>query len=119
MVYKIEPEERIFYFTKYHLSSEIKRCAKLAGLQPIRVHDLRHSHTAMLIEKGYNILLISERLGHENVETTLNTYGHLYPNKHRELADDRKRKIIPCIINAGAAFASAFLSNMEFFYHLI
>ncbi len=87
-VYKIEPEERIFYFTKYHLSSEIKRCAKLAGIQPIRVHDLRHSHTAMLIEKGYNILLISERLGHENVETTLNTYGHLYPNKHRELADD-------------------------------
>ena len=31
----------------------------------------------------------------------------------------RKRKIMPCIINAGAAFASAFLSNMEFFYHLI
>ena len=88
MVYKIEPEERIFYFTKHHLTSEIKRCAKLAGLEAIRVHDLRHSHTAMLIDKGYNVLLISERLGHENVETTLNTYGHLYPNKHRKLADD-------------------------------
>lgn len=30
---------------------------------------------------------ISERLGHENIETTLQTYSHLYPNKHGEVAD--------------------------------
>lgn len=65
----------------------MKRCSKIAEIEKIRAHDLRHSHASMLIDKGYNILLISERLGHENVETTLNTYGHLYPNKHKELAD--------------------------------
>lgn len=48
-------------------------------------------HASMLIDKGYNILLISERLGHENVETTLNIYGHLYPYKHKELADDLQK----------------------------
>ncbi len=33
---------------------------------------------------GAPILLVSERLGHEDVETTLRTYGHLYPNKHED-----------------------------------
>ncbi|MEG0484797.1 MAG: site-specific integrase, partial [Oscillospiraceae bacterium] len=32
-------------------------------------------------------LLIAERLGHENIETTLNTYSHLYPHKQAELAE--------------------------------
>ena len=32
-------------------------------------------------------LLISERLEHEKVQTTLSTYSHLYPNKHQEVVD--------------------------------
>lgn len=32
-------------------------------------------------------MAIAERLGHEKIETTLNTYSHLYPNKQAELAD--------------------------------
>lgn len=38
----------------------------------------------MLIHMGVPILLVSERLGHENVETTLQTYGHLYPAQTAE-----------------------------------
>lgn len=91
-VYKIEPDERIFYFTKSHLSTEMKRCCQLSGVKKIRVHDLRHSHASMLINEGYNALFVSERLGHENIETTLNTYSHLFPNKHRELADNLNKK---------------------------
>lgn len=49
-------------------------------------HHLRHSHASLLIELGYNILLISERLGHENTQTTLGIYSHLYPNVHENLA---------------------------------
>ena len=30
---------------------------------------------------------IAERLGHENIETTLNTYSHLYPDKQERLAE--------------------------------
>lgn len=58
-----------------------------SGIRQIRVHDLRHSHASLLIEMGFSPLLISERLGHENIETTLQTYSHLYPNKHSEVAD--------------------------------
>jgi integrase len=63
------------------------RASSKAGLKRIRVHDLRHSHASMLIEEGFSALLISERLGHENIETTLQTYSHLYPNKQIEVAN--------------------------------
>lgn len=36
---------------------------------------------------GFQPLEIKDRLGHEKIETTLNTYSHLYPNKQMELAD--------------------------------
>ena len=54
----------------------------------------RHSHCALLIEMKQPILLISERLGHETVDTTWNTYAHLYPNKGVALAEElQKMKI--------------------------
>lgn len=61
--------------------------AEAAGLPHIRVHDLRHSHASLLIEQGFSPLVIKERLGHENIETTLNTYSHLYPTKQSEIAE--------------------------------
>lgn len=86
MLYEPNPDDRLFYFTKSYLLNEIKRVAKRAGLNPIRVHDLRHSHASLLIEMGFNILMVSQRLGHEKVETTWRTYAHLYPNKEKMLA---------------------------------
>ncbi|WP_070000682.1 site-specific integrase [Cellulosilyticum sp. I15G10I2] len=38
-------------------------------------------------EMNTNPILISERLGHEKVQTTLEIYSHLYPNKHDEVAE--------------------------------
>lgn len=50
--------------------------------------DLRHSHASLLISKlGAQPLVVAERLGHEKIQTTLNTYSHLYPNQARDLAD--------------------------------
>ena len=86
-LYGIEKGDRIFYFTKSALDKEIKRIAEKTGLPPIRVHDLRHSHASMLIEMGFTPLEIANRLGHESVKTTLDTYSHLYPDKDQKLAD--------------------------------
>ena len=86
-LYGIGGGDRIFYFTKSALDKEIKRVAEKAGLPPIRVHDLRHSHASMLIEMGFAPLEIADRLGHESVKTTLDTYSHLYPDKDQMLAD--------------------------------
>ena len=86
-LYGIEKGDRIFYFTKSALDKEIKRVAEKAELPPIRVHDLRHSHASMLVEIGFSPLEIANRLGHESVKTTLDTYSHLYPDKDQHLAD--------------------------------
>jgi len=78
---------RLFTLNKYYLTREVQRGCTKSGVKRIRVHDIRHSHASMLIELGFAPLLIAERLGHENVQTTLETYAHLYPNKHREVAE--------------------------------
>ena len=56
------------------------------GVHRIKVHALRHSHASMLISIQENALEIKERLGHEDIETTLLTYGHLYPNYNKKIA---------------------------------
>lgn len=81
------PSERIFLFTKSYMEREFVRISGIANVQRIRLHDLRHSHASLLIEMGFQPLAIAERLGHERIETTLNTYSHLYPNKQQELAE--------------------------------
>lgn len=87
-LYGLVDTDKIFYFTKSTLNKNLTSYAKIAGVKKIRVHDLRHSHASLLIELGYNILIISERLGHDSPETTLETYAHLYPNKQIALAND-------------------------------
>ena len=65
----------------------MKRVSERAGLKPIRVHDLWHPHASMLIDFGFSPLEIAERLGHESVKTTLDTYSHLHPDKDQQFAD--------------------------------
>ncbi|WP_086349613.1 site-specific integrase [Candidatus Enterococcus clewellii] len=71
---------------KHTVRHIIHRHAKLADIHPIRIHGLRHSHASLLISMGENPLIIKDRLGHEDIKTTLGTYGHLYPNMNREVA---------------------------------
>ena len=85
--YTIDLEEQVFVTNKSRLSRSLKDYSVLAGVKKIRIHDLRHSHASILIEQGIQPNMVQERLGHEKIETTLNTYSHLYPNKQYHLAD--------------------------------
>ncbi|EOT44522.1 site-specific integrase [Enterococcus columbae] len=69
----------------------IKQLAEFAGVKPIHLHGLRHSHVAFLIEHNKNIYAISKRLGHASIKTTLDKYGHLYPETNQALADEFTR----------------------------
>ena len=56
--------------------------------QPMRFHDLRHSHAALLIAEGPPPpAVIASRLGHTSVKTVLDVYGHLYECLDRNAAD--------------------------------
>ena len=86
-LYGIQASDRLFSFTKHFMEHEMQRGISLSGVKRIRLHDLRHSHASLLIEMGFTPLAIAERLGHERIETTMNTYAHLYPNKQSQMAD--------------------------------
>lgn len=58
-----------------------------AGLEDVRLHDLRHSHVAWLIADGVILPVIQARLGHEKITTTIDTYGHLLPDLQRAAAE--------------------------------
>jgi len=66
--------------------NKTKYC-NLAGVKQIRIHDFRHSHASLLLNKGQNILLVAQRLGHSDINQTLNTYSHLFPNRQKEIID--------------------------------
>ncbi|WP_432694321.1 tyrosine-type recombinase/integrase [Priestia aryabhattai] len=58
------------------------------GLPKIRFHDLRHTHATILIQQNVNVKLISERLGHAEIGTTLDTYSHVLPNMQKSVSDE-------------------------------
>jgi len=83
--YMLDADESLFPVTKSYLSHEMIRGCKNTGVKKIRIHDIRHSHASLLINQGCDALMLADRLGHEKVSTTLNTYSHLFPHKQQEL----------------------------------
>jgi len=54
-----------------------RRVRRLATVPAIGLHGLRHTHATLLLEAGVDVKTVSERLGHDNVQTTLDLYGHV------------------------------------------
>lgn len=86
MLYRIGPDDRMFTVTKSYLHREMDRGAKEAGVPRIRIHDIRHSAVSLLIDMGFSVTAIADRVGHESIDITYN-YAHLFPSKQAEMAD--------------------------------
>ena len=86
MLYDVGKHDRIFLLSKSYLHREMERGAKEAGVQRIRIHDIRHSHVSLLIDMGFSATAIADRVGHESIDITYN-YAHLFPSKQAEMAD--------------------------------
>lgn len=56
---------------------------KKAGLRKIRIHDLRHTYASLLINQGENLKYVQQQLGHASITTTVDRYGHLMPDAHK------------------------------------
>ena len=91
--YGFPEDQRLFPIVARTLQKRLKKYEALTGVKSIRVHDIRHSHVAYLIYQGVEPLIIKERLGHKDIQMTLNTYGHLYPSQQKKVAEmlDNKR----------------------------
>ena len=56
-------------------------------LKKITPHGFRHTHASLLFEAGITAKIISDRLGHNNVQTTLDMYTHINDNQRVEVVD--------------------------------
>ena len=81
----VQGNNRIFEYNNATLGREIDKVCEKHNLKRIRVHDLRHSHASYLINKGFSPIAIKDRLGHDKIETTLQTYSHLYASTKEDI----------------------------------
>ena len=54
-----------------------KKLGRLAGLKPIRLHDLRHLHATELLRLGIPLHVVAHRLGHRDAMVTATIYAHV------------------------------------------
>ncbi|MEF2760320.1 tyrosine-type recombinase/integrase [Ligilactobacillus salivarius] len=66
----------------------IKILAKKAGIHSITTHGFRHTHATLLFASGMDIKQVQARLGHSNVQTTLNIYTHAIQDKQDKIGDE-------------------------------
>jgi integrase len=57
---------------------------KRVGLDPIGLHECRHTFASLLIAAGVNVKAITTYLGHASIQTTFDLYGHLMPGSEDE-----------------------------------
>jgi integrase len=69
---------------------------RAAGLDGLRIHDLRHTAVALWMAAGANPKEVAARAGHTSVSFTLDRYGHLYPE-----SDAALRERLDAIYSAG------------------
>ena len=65
-------------------SKHFSKMVREAGLPPIRLHDLRHTHASIALHAGVPIKVVSDRLGHADPAFTLRLYAHVLPSMQAE-----------------------------------
>ena len=76
--------------------------AAAAGLEHLRLHDLRHTAATLMLLAAVNPKVVSERLGHATVSITLDLYSHVLPDMQREAA-----AVLDELLSAGVKLASS------------
>lgn len=70
----------------YTIAPRFGRVVHAARLEHMRFHDLRHTSASLLLAAGIHPKVVSERLGHSNVNLTLDTYSHVLPGLQEQAA---------------------------------
>jgi integrase len=71
-------------FDRYALVTRAEKAWKAAGLDPIGLHEARHTCASIFIAAGVNLKALSSYLGHASITITLDRYGHLMPGNEDE-----------------------------------
>jgi integrase len=68
------------------LTRRARTAWRRAGLEPIGLHECRHTYAAFMIAAGVNAKALSTYMGHSSITVTLDRYGHLMPGNEDEAA---------------------------------
>ena len=74
-------------FVPNEFSKKLRKFIKKYNLKPITPHGLRHTHASLLFESGIQPKEISDRLGHNNIQTTLDLYTHINDNQRYNVVE--------------------------------
>lgn len=66
---------------------------KKHNLHRITIHGLRHTHASLLFEAGASIKEVQERLGHSDIQMTMNIYTHVTDTLKEQTAQKFQRYI--------------------------
>lgn len=69
------------------ISRDFARLRDKAGAKGVRLHDLRHYMATTLLDAGFSVHVVAERLGHTSPKTTLDVYTHFIPGADRQAAE--------------------------------
>jgi integrase len=73
-------------FTTTATMNRAKGAWKAAALEPITMHECRHTFASLMIAANVNAKALSEYMGHANIAITFDRYGHLMPGNEDEAA---------------------------------
>jgi integrase len=69
------------------VTATFEQIAYLAGLPPIRLHDLRHGAATLALAAGVDIKIVQDMLGHSSRAITSDTYTTVLPEVARAAAE--------------------------------
>lgn len=76
------------YTSPATISRQFASMRRELGLDPsYHLHTFRHTHATWLLQNGYDMRTVQERLGHARVDTTLQLYGHVLPGRDAQAAE--------------------------------
>lgn len=74
-------------FSPDYVTDKFQKLLKAAGMPKIRFHELRHSAASNLLNMNFNLKDVQDWLGHSDIKTTANIYGHLDAKRKKSMAE--------------------------------
>jgi integrase len=74
-------------FNDRKVALQAQPCWQKRKLEPITLHEARHTFASVMIQAGVNVKALASYMGHASITITLDRYGHLLPGNEAEAAD--------------------------------